>query len=83
MKRLLIVLSIFVFVLIHGFLWVSQVQADDEAVPSYLKRGNKLYQEKYNREQFDLTDINGDGYLDLDELANRPGLDRRVFLWCR
>jgi hypothetical protein len=44
----------------------------DEGVPDYLRAENKVYQEQYNKEQFDVTDTNDDGFLSKEELKARP-----------
>ncbi len=73
MRKLLIVLP--VIALVAGLLVEGSVLAQsdgDEGIPDYLKSENKVYQKKYNREQFNMTDIDGDGFLSRDELAARP-----------
>jgi hypothetical protein len=73
MRKTLMLLALLVFAAV-----VMQVPPalsgpeDEKGVPDYLKAENKLYQEKYNLEQFKLTDTNGDGFLSPDELAARP-----------
>jgi len=64
-----------VIALVGGLMAAGSVLAqsgEDEGVPDYLKAENKAYQQKYNQEQFDLTDTNGDGFLSKEELAARP-----------